>query len=66
MCVTPPSVWAVPRIITDRDAYLTWVKRELSVTLVRGNARLFKTFVGVHTRGIGQRFVEGMDVPLLE
>ena len=26
----------------DRDAYLTWVKRELSVTLVRGNAGLFK------------------------
>ena len=41
----------------------TWVKRELSVTLVRGNARLFKKFVGVLTRGVGQRFVEGMDVP---
>ena len=26
--------------------------------------RLFKKFVGVLTRGIGQRFVEGMDVPL--
>ena len=50
----------------DQDAYLTWVKRELSVTLVRGNARLFKKFVGVLTRGIGQRFVEGMDVPVLE
>ena len=50
----------------DRDAYLTWVKRELSVTLVRGNARLFKTFIGVLTRDIGQRFVEGMDVPVLE
>ena len=50
----------------DRDAYLTWVKRELSVSLVRGNARLFKQFVGVLTRGIGQRFVEGMDVPVLE
>ena len=48
----------------DRD--LTWVKRELSVTLVRGNARLFRKFVGVLTRGIGQRFVEGMDVPVLE
>ena len=37
----------------DRDAYPTWVKRELSVTLVRCNARLFKKFVGVLTRGIG-------------
>ena len=50
----------------DRDAYLTWVKRELSVTFVRGNARLFKKFVGVLTRGFWQRFVEGMDVPVLE
>ena len=50
----------------DRDAHLTWVKRELSVTLVRGNARLFKKFVGVLTRGIGQRCVEGMDMPVLE
>ena len=52
--------------VFDGDAYLTWVKRELTVTLVRGNARLFKKFVGVLTRGIGQRFVEGMDVPVLE
>ena len=36
------------------------------VTLVRGNTRLFKKFVGVLTRGIGQRFVEGMYVPVLE
>ena len=25
-----------------------------------------KKFVGVLTRGVGQRFVEGMDVPVLE
>ena len=50
----------------DRDAYLAWVKRELSVTLVRGNARLLKKFVGVLTRSNGQRFVEGMDMPVLE
>jgi hypothetical protein len=53
---------------SDRDAYLTWIKRELSVSLVRGNARLllFRRFVGVLTRGVGQRYVEGMDVPVLE
>ena len=50
----------------DRDAYLTWIKRELSVSLVRGNARLFGKFVGVLAPGVGQRFVEGMDVPVLE
>ena len=50
----------------DRDAYLTLVKRELSVTLVQGNARLFKKLGGVLTRGSGQRFVEGMDEPVLE
>ena len=50
----------------DRQAYLRQVKLELSISLVRGNARPFKKFVGVLTRGIGQRFVEGMDVPVLE
>ena len=48
----------------DRDVYLTWVRRELSISLVRGNARLFKKFVGVLTCGIGQRFAEGMEVPV--
>ena len=41
-------------------------RRELSICSVRGNARLFKKFVGVLARGIGQRCVEGMDVPVLE
>ena len=50
----------------DRDACLTCVKRELSVSLVRGNARLFKKFVGVLTCGIGQRFVDGTDVPVVD
>ena len=50
----------------DRKAFLTWVKRELSVSLVRGRARLFKKFVRMLTRGLGQRDVEGMDVPVLE
>jgi hypothetical protein len=52
--------------VFSRDAYLSWIKKELSVSLVRGNARLFRRFVGVLTRGIGQRYVEGMDVPVLE
>ena len=42
------------------------MKRELSVVLERGNARLFQRFVGVLTHGIGQRFVEGMQVPVLD
>ena len=37
----------------DRTAYLTWVKRELSISLVRRSSRLFKKFVGVLTRGVG-------------
>ena len=49
----------------DRKAYLRWVMRELSISLVRGNARFFKKFVGVLTRGIRQRFVAGMDAPVL-
>ena len=56
-----------PSLLADTHTHThTWVKRELSVTLVRGSARLFKKFVGVLTRGTGQHFVEGMDVPVLE
>jgi hypothetical protein len=50
----------------ERDVYLTWIKRELSVRLVRGNARSFRGFVGALTWCIGQRFVEGVDVPVLD
>ena len=44
----------------------TPVKRELSMSYMHGHARLFKKFVGVLTRGIGQRFVEDINVPVLE
>jgi hypothetical protein len=43
----------------NRTAYSVWIKRELSVALIKGNARLFKRFVGVLTQGIGRRLVHG-------
>jgi hypothetical protein len=43
----------------NRTAYLVWIKREISVALIQGNARLFKRFVGVLTQGIGRRLVHG-------
>jgi hypothetical protein len=43
----------------NRTAYLVWIKREISVALIKGNARLFRRFVGVLTQGIGRRLVHG-------
>jgi hypothetical protein len=48
----------------DRDSYLVWIKRELSVALIKGNARLFRRYVGFLTHGVGQRFVPGGALPL--
>jgi hypothetical protein len=50
----------------ERNAYLNWIKQEISLTLIRGNARLFKRFVGILTRGVGQNFQQGCDLPAAE
>jgi hypothetical protein len=52
--------------LLDRDGYLVWIKRELSVALIKGNARLFRRYVGFLTQGVGQRFVHGGDLPDME
>ena len=43
----------------DRNSYLVWMKREISVSLIKGNARMFRRFVGLLTRGVGQRYLSG-------
>jgi hypothetical protein len=50
----------------DRDGYLVWIKREISVALIKGNARLFRQYVGFLTQGVGQRFVQGADLSGVE
>ena len=46
-----------------RDGFLVWLKRGLSVALVKGNARMFSHYVGVMSSRVGQRFVPGEAVP---
>jgi hypothetical protein len=50
----------------DRNGYLVWIKREISVALIKGNARLFRQFVGFLTQGVGQRFVSGAGISDVE
>ena len=45
--------------LMDRNSYLVWMKREISVSLIKGNARMFRRFVGLLTKGIGQRYLAG-------
>jgi hypothetical protein len=47
----------------DRDGYIVWIKRELSAALIKGNARLFRRYVGFLTQEVGQRFVPGGALP---
>jgi hypothetical protein len=46
----------------SRNAYLVWIKRELSVALIKENARFLKHLVGVLTQGIGRRMVHGEEL----
>ena len=41
--------------LMDRNSYLVWMKREISVSLIKGNDRMFRRFVGLLTRAVGQR-----------
>jgi hypothetical protein len=50
----------------DRAGYLVWIKRELSVALMKGNARIFRRYVGFLTQGVEQRFVHGCDLTGME
>ena len=43
----------------DRNSYLVWMKREISVSLIKGNAHMFRRLVGLLTRGVGQRYLSG-------
>ena len=43
----------------ERTVYLQWIKEEISLTLIRSNARIFRRFVGCLTRGIGVNFQQG-------
>jgi hypothetical protein len=36
-----------------------WIKRGLTVALIKGNASLFRRYVGFLTHGVGQLFVPG-------
>jgi hypothetical protein len=50
----------------DRDGYLAWIKREISVALIKGNARIFRRYVVFLTQGVGRRFVHGCDLSSME
>ena len=45
--------------LMDRNGNLVWMKREISVSLIKGTARMFRRFVGLLTRGVGQRYLSG-------
>jgi hypothetical protein len=52
--------------VFDRDSYLVWIKRELSVALIKGNARILCRYVGFLPQGVEQGFVHGCDLSGME
>ncbi len=49
----------------DRDGYLHWMRKEISLSLIRGNARVFRRYLGQLIRGTGTDFQQGDDNPTL-
>lgn len=52
--------------VWERDVFLHWIRKEISLSLIRGNAKIFKRFVGCLIRGVGQHFQQGDDIPALD
>ena len=52
--------------VWEREAFLHWIRKEISLSLIRGNAKIFKRFVGCLIRGVGQHFQQGDDIPALD
>ena len=50
----------------ERDVFLHWIRKEISVSLIRGNARIFKRLVGCLIRGTREHFQKGDDIPALD
>jgi hypothetical protein len=52
--------------VCERVAFLHWIRKEISLSLIRGNARIFKRFVGCLARGVGENFQQGANMPALD
>jgi hypothetical protein len=49
----------------DRDCFLHWMRKEISLSLIWGNARVFCRHLGQLIKGTGTDFHPGDDVPTL-
>ena len=61
--------WATEAASTgawEQDVFLQWTRKESSVSLIRGNATIFKRFVGCLIRGTGEHFQKEDDIPALD
>jgi hypothetical protein len=48
-----------------RDCCLHWMRKEISLSLIRGNARVFIRYLGQLNGGTGTNFQPGADFPTL-
>jgi hypothetical protein len=52
--------------VCERVALLHWIRKEISLSLIRGNATIFQRFVGCLARGVGENFQQGANIPALD
>jgi hypothetical protein len=49
----------------DRDCFLHWMRKEISFSLIWGNAQMFRRYLGQLIRDTGTDSQPGADVPTL-
>jgi hypothetical protein len=49
--------------VWKRDVFLHWIRKDILLSLMRANAKIFKRFVDCLMRVVGQHFQQGGDIP---
>jgi hypothetical protein len=49
----------------DHECLLHWMRKDISLSLVRGNARVFRRYLDQLVRDTGTNFQQGDDIPTL-
>jgi hypothetical protein len=52
--------------VCERVAFLHWIRKEISFSLIRGNARILKRFVGCLAQGVGENVQQGANMPAVD
>jgi hypothetical protein len=49
--------------VCERVAVLHWIRKKISLSLIKGNASILKIFVDCLAQGVGEIFQQGANMP---